>query len=139
VSRPPGDFETLLVRADGACGEIVLNRPERLNALSAAVLEELAGAAGWLGGMEEVKVVVVRGAGRSFSAGADLEGFRPDAAGDDAALRAAAERGRRMGDAIAGMRAVTVASIRGHCLGGAMVLAAACDLRLAASLRAPGH
>jgi enoyl-CoA hydratase/carnithine racemase len=130
VSAPDTrSFETLLVSAEGARGEIVLNRPERLNALSGLVLDELAAAATWMDAHEAVKVVVVRGAGRSFSAGADLEGF--GGAGDEAALREAALRGRRMGDAVAGMRAVTIASVRGHCLGGAMVLAAACDLRVA--------
>lgn len=124
-------FDTLLVSADGPRGEIVLNRPDRLNAMSPAMLEELAAAAGWLGGQDAVKVVVVRGAGRSFSAGADLAGF--SGAGDDAGVRASAARGRAMSDAIAGMRPITIAAIRGHCLGGAMVLAAACDIRLAAT------
>ncbi len=126
-----GRFETLQVWADGPRGGIVLNRPEKLNALSALVLDELAAAASWMDERTEVKVVTVSGAGASFSAGADLAGF--DTSGEESAARASAERGRRMGDAIAGMRAVTVAAIRGHCLGGAMVLAAACDLRVAAA------
>ncbi|MGB3475666.1 MAG: enoyl-CoA hydratase/isomerase family protein, partial [Mycobacterium sp.] len=48
------------------------------------------------------------------------------------ALREAADAGRRMADAIEAMRAVTVARLHGHCVGGGVVLAAACDLRVAA-------
>ena len=65
-----------------------------------------------------VKVVVVAGSGRAFSAGADLASF---AASETSAVaaREAADAGRRMADAIEAMNAVTVASIHGHCVGGA--------------------
>ncbi len=56
-------------------------------------------------------------------------------AGDDpgtAARRESADTGRLMAEAIEGMRAVTIARIQGHCIGGGVVLAAACDLRVAA-------
>ena len=68
--------------------------------------------------------------GRAFSAGADLAGF-PGI--DDPGLRAAADAGRIMADAMEGMRVPTVARIQGWCVGGGLVLAAACDLRVAAS------
>ncbi|TFG93303.1 MAG: enoyl-CoA hydratase/isomerase family protein, partial [Myxococcales bacterium] len=65
-------FETLLAAADGPIGHLTLNRPEKLNPLSTATLGELAAAARWFDEQPAVKVVIVRGAGRSFSAGADL-------------------------------------------------------------------
>ncbi|MFM8794269.1 MAG: enoyl-CoA hydratase/isomerase family protein, partial [Acidimicrobiales bacterium] len=68
-------FETLRVEADGAVGMLTLARPERLNALSRRTLIELAGAARWFDMQRDVKVVVVRGEGRSFSAGFDLDDF----------------------------------------------------------------
>lgn len=124
------EFTTLEVTADGPRGTLELNRPEKRNALSLTTLRELAAAAAWFDERPEVKVVVVSGRGRSFSAGADLATFLdPD---PNLSTREAADLGRAMADAIEAMAAVTVARITGHCVGGGLVLAAACDLRVAA-------
>lgn len=123
-------FETLETSIDGAIGTITLNRPERLNALSLQLGEDLIAAARWFDQQAAVKVVIIRGNGRAFCAGADLQGFpRP---GQDG-LRDAADTGRRMADAMENMRAVTIAQLHGWCVGGGLVLAANCDLRVAAS------
>jgi enoyl-CoA hydratase/carnithine racemase len=114
---------------DAPIGRIELNRPEKRNALSPAVLTALADAARELDGHDEVKAVVVAGAGQSFCAGADLAAFTTDPSADP---RARADLGRQMAEAITGMRAVTVAAIQGRCVGGGVVLAAACDMRIAA-------
>ena len=125
-------FETITVSIDGAVGRLELNRPERLNALSPLTLRELADAARWFDRQHEVKVVVVAGRGRSFSAGADLRTFTEPDPATRSAPREAADLGRLMADAIEAMSAVTVARIHGHCIGGGLVLASACDLRVAA-------
>ena len=124
-------FTTLDVKAVDSRGEIVLDRAEKLNPLSTDTLRELADAARWLDGRPEVKVVVVSGRGRAFSSGADVSAF---AGGDPDTpeRRAAADAGRAMAEAVESMHAVTIARIRGHCVGGGVVLAAACDLRVAA-------
>jgi enoyl-CoA hydratase/carnithine racemase len=122
-------FETLIAEADGALGHLTLNRPKKLNPLSTQVLTEIASAARWFDEQRDVKVVIVSGAGRSFSAGADLSSF---GGRQEVSTREAADRGREMADALENMRALSIAAIQGWCVGGGLVLAAACDLRIAA-------
>ena len=150
-------MSTVTVRRDGPIGEIVLSRPNKLNALDRATIEAVTDAAlrfdaeiadnadrtdgagggadgadrtDGAGGGDAVRVVVIRGEGRSFSAGFDL---LDSSWAEIGPLERSCEWGRAMADAVAQMRAVTVASIQGHCVGGGMVLAAACDLRVAAA------
>ncbi|MCB1030302.1 MAG: enoyl-CoA hydratase/isomerase family protein [Acidimicrobiales bacterium] len=121
-------FENLSITVEGNIAQLVLNRPAKMNALSTSLLEELAQAARWFDTVPEVKAVVVSGAGKHFSAGADLEAFTGPAATD---IRKAADAGRLMAEAIEEMTAPAVAAITGWCVGGGLVLAAACDLRVA--------
>ncbi len=122
------DYETITVDIDGPVGTLALDNPAKLNPLSVACLLELTDAARTFDRHDDVKAVIVRGNGRAFTAGADLAAFTggggPDRAGTDA--------GRVMAEALTAMKAVTVAAIHGHCVGGGVVLASACDLRVAA-------
>lgn len=122
-------FATLTAEIDGRIGHLTLARPEKLNPLSVRCLDELRDAARWFDDHDDVRVVIVSGAGRAFSAGADLDGFGTPG---DRSARAGADAGRIMVESIERMNAVTLASIRGHCIGGAFLLAIACDLRVAA-------
>lgn len=125
------DFETIAVSvdADGRRGAITLSRPSKLNAMSPTMLAEIIACAAWFDTATDAVSVVVHGSGRSFCAGFDLGAFREQREPGDA--RDTADLGRRMADAVTGMRAVTVAAIHGHCVGGGLVLAASCDLRIA--------
>ena len=66
-------FEALKIQTNGKIGHLILNRPERLNALGATVLKELVKAAQWFDTQREIRVVIIKGAGHVFSAGADLK------------------------------------------------------------------
>ncbi len=122
-------FNTLTTSVSGPIGRLTLNRPEKLNPLSWQCLDEIAEAARWFDEQDQVKVVIVAGAGRAFSAGADLSTF---SSRQEISTRDAADMGRRMAEALEAMNAVAIAAIQGWCVGGALVVAAACDLRVAA-------
>ena len=126
MSKTPA-LETVVLSTSGATATLSLNRPDKLNPLSPMTLQEITIACEWLDNNDDVKVVIVNGVGRSFCAGADLTAFRQGGM----ARREAADWGRKMADALEGMRPIAVASIHGWCIGGGLVLAAACDLRVA--------
>ncbi len=110
----------LKVSTDERVTRIVFDRPKALNALSPGTLSELIDVCADLEKNDAVRVVVFIGAGSCFSAGADLPAFLPLLAGPDA--RATADLGRRTTNAIAELPQVT-----------GLVLAGACDIRIAAS------
>src|SRR5205085_7445633 len=112
---------------------ITLNRPEKLNAFVGRMRRDLADALEHAGGNMDVRVVVLRGAGRAFCAGGDVATMaelieREDA--DEFARMLGA--GRRVVTAIRQMTKPVVASISGAASGAAFNLALACDLRIAA-------
>jgi enoyl-CoA hydratase/carnithine racemase len=131
------EFKTVKVEVDGALGRLMLNRPERLNAIGATMLTELAEAARWFDTHRELRVVIMSGAGRAFSAGADLRDS-PAAEGSPRSgkswlhRREVGQLGLRAADALEQMRAVTIAQVHGYAVGGGVVLMAVCDLRVAA-------
>lgn len=125
------DFDTIAVSVDGDRGELTLDRADKLNPLSSHTLQEIEAAARWLDTHDELKVVVVSGRGRAFSAGADVSSFGEAPAGRTP--RDDADSGWRMARAMDELRAVTIAKVHGWCVGGGLVLAAVCDLRIAAA------
>src|SRR5258707_2676555 len=117
------DFAALTLDLSAPIARLTLDRPERLNALSPELLAELIEASEAVAAAGAVKVVIVSGARRAFCAGFDLNA----AAGEPDRDRV--DLGRRMADAVSGIPAITVASIHRHCVGGGLVLAAACGIR----------
>ena len=128
------EFQTIRVEVEDALGRLTLNRPERLNAVGATMLQELAEAARWFDGHRELRVVIVSGEGRAFCAGADLKDSPLGPPADSSWLfrREVGQYGLRAADALEQMRAVTIAQVHGYAVGGGMVLMAVCDLRVAA-------
>ncbi len=132
-------YETLEITLDSdhdhALGRLTLCVPERLNAIGATMMAELVEACRWLDAQPEVRVVIVSGQGRAFSAGADLKDASTAEASADLPWqqrREVGQRGLRVVNALEQMRAVTVAQVHGYAIGGGLLLVTACDLRVAA-------
>lgn len=109
---------------------LTLNRPEKLNALNDDIRNSLDSAIDELRTNPEVSVVVLRGAGRSFSAGADIDGWGTGPKNDWVHRHHRNGAWQRTLDAFEALPQVTVGSLHGHCIGGGALLAAACDLRV---------
>src|SRR5690606_23648650 len=114
-------FENLLLERDGAVARITINRPQVLNALDAATLDNLHQAVLDLGRDDTVRAVVVTGAGnKAFVAGADIKELAALSPGGSLEY---ARRGQRTFDAIQNMGKPVVAAINGFALGGGCELA----------------
>jgi enoyl-CoA hydratase len=109
-------------RVAGAMAEILLNRPEVLNAINGAMHRGVLAALDRAAGDDAIRAVVLRGSGRAFSAGGDLKAV---AAGEDVGHPAA------LGQAIWNLSKPVIAAVHGYCLGQACELAAVCDLTVA--------
>ena len=117
--------------SDGATGWLILNRPERRNALNRDMWAAIPRAIAGLELRPETRVIVVRGAGEeAFASGADITEFAESRQDATAATTYEALNGA----AFAAIRAASkpvVAMIHGFCFGGGLALALACDLRIA--------
>ena len=116
----------------GAVRHVVLNRPEKRNALNQQLLRELAAALGEAAGEDAVRCVVLRGSGPVFSAGVDL-GELAQHAGKPGVLRPFRDVFLECANRCESMPKPVVCQIQRACIGGALEVALGCDLRVASS------
>jgi enoyl-CoA hydratase/carnithine racemase len=121
-------YETIRFERDATVGTITLDRPAVLNAYSVRMRDELHELLGGIARDDELRVLVVRGAGRAFCAGADLSEFGT-APSPFEARRIRFERD--VWAALRGLPIPTVAALHGHTIGSGLELALHCNLRLA--------
>jgi enoyl-CoA hydratase/carnithine racemase len=118
------------VEHDGAIATVVLNRPDKLNAINKAMWQAVGDVFSALGGDLSIRCIVLRGAGeKAFSPGADIAEFGSVRADVSQATVYGGLMHRAMG-AIGSCPHPTLAAIRGICVGGGLELAAMCDLRI---------
>ena len=123
--------DTLIVERSDGIARVVVNRPEVRNALDAALCAELVEVFGELAEDPEIRVVVLRGAGeRAFISGADINEFRERLASPESAL-AYDEEAEALMSAIAAVPRPVIAMIHGFAIGSGLLVAMACDIRIA--------
>jgi len=122
--------DTILVHKDGTIATVVLNRPEKLNALTRPMWQRLGQAFEQLSADDEVRCIVIRGAGtRAFAPGNDISEFETERS-NPAQARAYGDDMRRSIEAIDRCRHPIVAQIHGICVGGGLEIAGLADLRI---------
>ncbi|HVS16705.1 MAG TPA: enoyl-CoA hydratase/isomerase family protein [Thermoanaerobaculia bacterium] len=128
-------YENIKLDRDGAIARLTLDRPDARNAMSTEMGREVRAAVEEINGDGASRVVVVRGAGKAFSAGGDLQSLEEEAA--------AATEGRPRGPGLGGgrnfyslflsirdLRVPSIAAINGHAIGAGLCFALGCDLRI---------
>ncbi|MBK9953469.1 MAG: enoyl-CoA hydratase/isomerase family protein [Candidatus Competibacteraceae bacterium] len=126
-------YHTLEIQRDGALATIWMNRPEVHNAFNARLIADLHDACRELDADEAIRVVILAGRGRSFSAGADVKWMQAAGQASVEDNRADARRLAAMLRTLAELSKPTLARVHGPALGGGLGLAAACDLCVAAT------
>lgn len=117
--------EMVLLQVEAGVATLTLNRPEKRNAVTYDMWRTIGDACARLAEDPTVRLLVVRGAGGHFCAGADIAGLADVDPGDYRATNEAADR------ALASFPKPTIAVITGSCVGGGTEIAVACDLRIA--------
>lgn len=124
--------DALTITREGPLARLRLDRPELHNAFDAALISALTSALGGLADDPQVRVVVLEGSGRSFSAGADLNWMRGMASADEATNRDDALALARLMRALDELPKPTIARVHGAALGGGVGLVACCDIAIGA-------
>lgn len=124
-------FTNILLEKKDQVAKITLNRPDKLNAIDMQTIQELAMAVEDIENDDSVRAVVITGAGRAFSAGADLQGVKGQLESPQL-LEKFMRQWHKTYNAIENMSKPTVAAINGFALAGGLELVMVCDLAIAA-------
>lgn len=127
-------YRTIAINKDArGVATLTLNRPDKHNAMSARMLQDLTAAAADLNADDGVRVVVLTGAGKSFCAGGDLGWMRDQMGMDAATRRAEARKLADMLNALDKLSKPLIGAVQGNAFGGGVGLACVCDVVVAAS------
>lgn len=124
------EYQTLQVETEGPAAIVRLHRPEKLNAISFQMMDELEAALAAIDGNDAVRAIVLTGGDECFSTGVDLNAMRD--VGTSSQFMDYMNRWRRLNEAIENHTKPVIAAIEGYCLTGGFELALACDLRVGA-------
>ncbi|MEL4073024.1 enoyl-CoA hydratase/isomerase family protein [Ochrobactrum sp. GPK 3] len=120
---------TVVVHVDGVIAWVKLNRPDRLNAMNQALVNDLAAALDHIEADEKIRAVILHGEGRAFCSGDDLQDLDNQTTSADA-TQAWVESIQAITLKIMGSKKIVIAAIHGWCVGGALEWAINCDFRI---------
>ncbi|GAB5346840.1 crotonase/enoyl-CoA hydratase family protein [Pseudomonas fluorescens] len=133
------EYQAFLVELTGNVAHVQINRPEKINAMNAAFWTEIIDIFQWVEDTDAVRAVVISGAGKHFSSGIDLmmlasvaNAFGKDVGRNARLLRRKILELQASFNAVDNCRKPVLAAIHGYCIGGAIDLISACDMRYAA-------
>ncbi len=126
------EFETLLLDRRGCIAELKLNRPQVLNAIDPTMVRELREAIDMIEGDDAVRVLVVSGEGRAFSAGFDLKASAARGDTSPEEWRKILEEDFAVTMRFWDCSKPIIAAVHGFCVGGGFEIALACDITIAA-------
>lgn len=133
------DYQSFVVELNNHIAHVQINRPEKVNAMDAAFWSEIIDIFQWIDETDEVRVVVLSGAGKHFSSGIDLtllasvaNELGKDAGRNARTLRRKIQQLQASFTAVDKCRKPVLAAVQGYCLGGAIDLVSACDMRYCA-------
>ena len=130
------DSTAIVTSLDGAIAVIRFNRPSERNPLSISTLHDLEEILAELTGRDEIKTLIFAGTADVFASGANI---RELARLDSASALQFSQLGQRVMQTIADATPITIAAINGYCMGGALDLALACDIRVASKSAVFSH
>jgi 2-(1,2-epoxy-1,2-dihydrophenyl)acetyl-CoA isomerase len=125
-------YEAIIWATDGPIATIKLNRPDKLNAFGGPMREEILDALGKIAADDTIRVLVVTGEGRGFSAGGDIDHLKHLRENqDEKSLRSVLAAGQKIAKTMRSLPKAVIAAVNGPCAGAGFSFALGCDIRIA--------
>jgi len=125
-------YQSIIFTIDRPVATIKLNRPEKLNAFGGPMREEILSALDAVSADDQIRVVVVTGEGRGFSAGGDIHHLKQlRESKDEEGFRSVLTMGQKITQSMRSLSKPVIAAVNGPCAGAGFSFALACDIRLA--------
>src|SRR5262245_39979123 len=125
-------YQTLILATSGPIATVTLNRPEKLNAMGGPIRDELLDLWGKIRGDDSIRVIVITGQGRGFSAGGDIDHLKHlRENNDEQGFRNLLNRSNEVSRAMRSLHKPIIAAVNGPCAGAGLSFALTCDIRIA--------